>query len=84
MGVYYEKRYGQYMIVSHLSCFGERSVVVITCDVGNISRGTLHSECSENVGTVHVPKVGAAMEHVEVDASICCKDVSKDFTEVRF
>merc|ERR1719295_1164768 len=41
--------FGCHVLGRILSCFGDRSVVVIACDVWNISRGTLHSKCSKDV-----------------------------------
>ena len=71
-------------IFGHLSRLGERSVVVVAGDVWHIARSCLHPVEAENVGPVHVAKVGSPVEHVEVHAAVRCKDVSKNFTEIRF
>ena len=70
------------MMVGHLSCFSEGSIVVVARDVWNISRSGFHAIEAEDVGSVHETEIGSAVEHVEVDTAVCRKDVSKDVAEV--
>ena len=71
-------------IFGHLSRLCERSVVVVAGDIRHVARSRLDPVEAENIGPVHVAKVGSPVEHVEVHAAVRRKDVSENFTEVRF
>merc|ERR1719153_397489 len=63
-------------------CYG--GVIVIASHVWYIGGRYFCSVISQNVGTIHVSKVGTSMEHIEVDTCTGGEDVSKDNSEFFF
>ena len=67
---------------AQLNLSGPHEALTVASDGGRVVRRDLHTVVIQDVRAVHEAEVGAADEHVEVDAAAVGEDVAKDLLEI--